>query len=185
MLCGADPRRQGGGQGSTALRGAGPRSAPRLSRAVWRGSGGAVLRRGQAARALAPKPAQYFYELFFWPDTCPLFATVYAGFWKNFVRLSCVKVLSDPEVDSPLHLKIWIFNEPLVSDSHFPWSCQSRLLDEFHVFSVKVESDPEVDSDCTRDKVCKRWQRWSSSPLLAAFFGLFLTELSPSIQGSF
>ena len=120
-LCGADPRRQGGpGHGSTALRGAGPRSALSLSRAVWRGSGGAVLRRGQAARALAPKLAHYFYDLFFWPDTCPLFATVYGGFWKNFVRFSYVKVFSDPVVDSPLHLKIWIFNEPLVSDSHFP-----------------------------------------------------------------
>ena len=43
-FCGADHRRLGFGQGSTALQGAGPRNAPRLSLAVWRGSGGAVLR---------------------------------------------------------------------------------------------------------------------------------------------
>ena len=36
---------------------------PRLSRAIWRKSGGAVLPRGQVARALTWKPGHYFYEL--------------------------------------------------------------------------------------------------------------------------
>ena len=88
-----------------------------------------------------------------------LFATVFGGFWKNFVRFSYVKVFSDPEVDSPLHLRIWIFNEPLVSDSHLPWSCQAfgRIS---RIFYVKADSDPEGQSDCTRDKVFMwRWRR--------------------------
>ena len=46
------------------------------------------------------------------------------GFWKNSM-FSYVKVFSDPEVDSRLHLDILIFTEPLVSDSHLSLSRQS------------------------------------------------------------
>ena len=54
---------------------------------------------------------------------------------EEFIVFSCVEVFSDPEVDSPLHWKIWIFNEPLVSDSHLPRMRQLEALDEFHTFS--------------------------------------------------
>ena len=55
---------------------------------------------------------------------------------EEFTVFSYAKVFSDPEVDSPLHLKIWIFNEPLVSDSHLPQMRQLEALDEFHTFST-------------------------------------------------
>ena len=56
---------------------------------AWRGSGGAVLRRGQVARAvLAWKPRHHFYELLFWQTFCPLFATVHGRFWQHFFCFS-------------------------------------------------------------------------------------------------
>ena len=51
------------------------------------------------------------------------------------------------------------FNEPLVSGSHRP-SQPSAFGRSSRIFGVKVRSDPEVDSDCTRDKVFAwRWRR--------------------------
>ena len=52
-------------------------------------------------------------------------------------------------------------------------------MDEFDVFSVKVDCDPEVDSDCTRDNVFRRWRRCVFLTHCAPFFGLLLSELSP------
>ena len=63
-------------------------NASRLSRAVWRRSGGAVLRRGQAARVVRTgNPGQCFYELV----AVPLLALVFMRqSTKAFGRISCV-----------------------------------------------------------------------------------------------
>ena len=87
---------------------------------VWRGSGGAVLRRGQVS------PGRHL------PSVCDSLRRLL----ENVLRFSYVKVFSDPEVDSPQLLKIWIFTEPLISDSHLPRSRQLEALDDFHTFST-------------------------------------------------
>ena len=71
----------GCGQGSTALRGAGPRGAPRrcLTR-VW-------LRRSPTYVSHL-KPGHYFHELLFWQTLALVFATVNGDCWKNFLRFS-------------------------------------------------------------------------------------------------
>ena len=65
----------------------------------------------------------YFFKLLVW-QTPALVTEVL----EEFLELSYVKVFSDPEVDSLVHLKIWnYFYEPLVS--------APGLLDKFHAFS--------------------------------------------------
>ena len=61
-------------------------------------------------------------------DTCPRVMRQSTEVLEEFLELSCVKVFSDPEVDSVLHLQIWNYiYEHLVSGP--------GLLDEFHAFS--------------------------------------------------
>ena len=117
-LCGADPRRQGLNSASRSRTSKCPTSLSCSLAWVW----------WTSCSRSRTETCTLFLRSLLQADTCPLFATVYGDFWMNFVRFSNVKVFSDPEVDSPLHLKIWIFNEPLVSDSHFPWSCQSKAF---------------------------------------------------------
>ena len=60
-------------------------------------------------------------------------------------------------------------SSPYIWQSLAPVS--SRFLEEFHY--VRVSSDPEVDSDCTRDKVFTwRWRRVGFFALLRAVFAL-------------
>ena len=65
--------------------------------AVWRGSGGAVLRRGQVAHALARKPGHYFYELLFW-QTLVLCLRQSTEAFGRFSSIFYVKANSHPEV---------------------------------------------------------------------------------------
>ena len=83
----ADPRRQGGGQGSTAFRGAEPR-APRVVLVDVGVGGGALLRCEHVARAVSIGNMELFLELLFWHTLALVLATVYGGFRKNFLRFS-------------------------------------------------------------------------------------------------
>ena len=93
------------------------------------------------------------------------------GLLEEILVVSYVKVFSDPEVDPPLHLKIWVFTGRFVSESHFSRSRQSTAFEIIsRIFYVKVNSHPEVQSDCTRDKVfIWRWRRVGFSPFLRHF----------------
>ena len=64
-------------------------------------------------------------------DTCLRACDSPRKFLEEFPVFSCVKVSSDPEVDSRLHLEICMFTEPLVSDSHLPRSRQSTAFSHF------------------------------------------------------
>ena len=103
----------GPGQGSTALRGAGHRSAPRRkSDVVW---GRRSPTSSFSSHCLTLKPGHYSYE----PVPATLVALVFIR--QSTGRISCafyVKVFSDPEVDSLFALKIsTFFYELLVSGS--------------------------------------------------------------------
>ena len=173
-------------QGSTALRGAEPRARRVVLVEVLRGSGGAVLRCEHVARAVSLGNLESFLRAPLLADTCPRACDSLWSLLKEFLHESSRSTRRSP-------LKIRIFNEPLVSDSHCPGCVSWRLrtnstLPHFFFvkvnsdpvnggfwtnlafFPVKVDSDPEVDCACTRDKVFTWRSRRGFFEVLQVFF---------------
>ena len=61
-----------------------------------------------------------------------------------------MKVHTNPEVDSLFALKICISTSPLRLTVTRPGCVSWRLLNEFHAFSTRRQSDPEVQAACLR-----------------------------------
>ena len=83
-----------------------------------RGSGGAVLRRGEAGTVHTWKPGHYFYELLVWQTL----ALVSCLQWllEQFLAVFDVKVHTNPKVDSHFALEnLNLFYEPLIWQSGF------------------------------------------------------------------
>ena len=155
--------------------------APCISCAAW---SDAFLQRDEA-HEVPWKHGHYFCEPFDRPDTCPRVHTSVNGcFWTNFLRLY-VKEDPDLEVVSPsalgnldtsftrtLYLTVLALRQ------------STEVWKNFTIFSVNVNSDPEVHDFIKLLQVVGMVKGLVSQPL-AAFLRLLLTELSPGFQGSF
>ena len=105
---------------------------------VWLGSGGAVLRRDQFARAvLIGKLGHRFYELLSWQTLAFVSCDSRWKLLEKFLAVFYVRAHTDPEVDSPFALGNldFVLNEALkMWQSSRPGCVSLWLLDEFHAF---------------------------------------------------